>query len=253
MPLFQLDNNPSHLGKDIYGGIWDHFDRATSQDKELFAQIYPLLFFNESDDTKAEDCFRKLSEHQDSRYNSWHHYDDKKISLAQINRDLLDARLKRLGPLTILKSEVISSKAVKHISYHLAKSNPNTYKLREALDYYHSDLDISWTICKDAKDGDILFIGQSGKAAGIYAKACVVADATLEEVELDDDFFIDLAGARKRAHIAPIESLALMKHPILEHHLKAFPTLERVAKWLHCEGKCCHLSDEEGEALLRFV
>jgi len=137
------------------------------------------------------------------------------------------------------------------MSYHLTKSNPNIYKLREALDYFRSVADVSWTICKDAKDGDILFIGQSGKEAGIYAKAFVADCATFEEP--NDDFFIDLTGARKRAHVAPIESLALMKHPILEHHLKAFPTLERVAKWLHCEGKCCHLSDEEGEALLRFV
>jgi hypothetical protein len=135
--------------------------------------------------------------------------------------------------------------------YYLAKSNPDVYKLREALDYYRSVTDVSWTICKDAKPSDILFIGLSGEKAGIYAKAIVAGNPTFEE--LDDDFFINLKGARKLAWVARLWGLVPMKHPILEHHLKAFPVLERVAKWLHCQGKARHLSDEEGKALLRFI
>jgi len=137
------------------------------------------------------------------------------------------------------------------MSYYLTKSNPKIYKLREALDYYRGIADISWTICKNAEPGDFLFIGQSGEEAGIYAKA-IVADYTTFK-ELNDDFFIIPASVRKVAWVAPIEGLTPMRHPILESYLLAFPALEKVAKWLHCQGTTHHLSDEEGEALLRFV
>ena len=33
----------THLGMDDEGQIWEHFAVAASEDKELFAQIYPLL------------------------------------------------------------------------------------------------------------------------------------------------------------------------------------------------------------------
>jgi len=139
--------------------------------------------------------------------------------------------------------------------YYLAKSNPNVYQIREALDYYRSVADVSWTICKDAKPGDILFIGQSGKEAGIYAKAIVTGDTF--KAPYDFHFWLDPEEARKSAWFAPLESLVLMKHPILETALetasRAFPELKRVVKWLHSQGKVRLLSDEEGKALLRFV
>lgn len=137
------------------------------------------------------------------------------------------------------------------MSYHLTKSNPSIYRLREALDYYRGVGDVSWTICKNAKPGDILFIGQSGEEAGIYAKA-IVADYPTEE-NVDDNFWVDPGGAGVRAWMAPIEGLVPMKYPVLEPLLRKFPDLERVVKWLHRQGKACYLDDEEGEALLRFV
>jgi len=131
------------------------------------------------------------------------------------------------------------------------KSNPSIYRLREALDYYRSVAGVSWTICKNAEPGDILFVGQSGEEAGIYAKAIVADHATPEEV--NDDFWVDPAGTRVSAWMAPIEGLTPMRHPLLESYLRAFPVLERAARWLHCQGKARHLSDEEGEASLRFI
>ena len=140
------------------------------------------------------------------------------------------------------------------MSYYLTKSNPQVYKLREALSYYRStpDIDVYWTTPKYAEPGDILFIGQSGEKAGIYAKTIVASSPTREE--LDDKFWVnpeEVAG--KLVYAAAIESLALMRTPILEPLLGRFSELERVAKWLHLQGAVLYLTDEEGEALLRFV
>jgi len=83
----------THLGRDDKGGIWTHFDIAESEDTELFAQLYSLLHFKMLGDTDAVAVFRKLSEHQEPRYNSWRDYDD--ASLSDINQALDVARHKR--------------------------------------------------------------------------------------------------------------------------------------------------------------
>ncbi len=49
------------------------------------------------------------------------------------------------------------------MSYYLTKSNPNVYRLQDALNFYHNELgEMSWTVVKQAKRGDTLYIGQSG-------------------------------------------------------------------------------------------
>lgn len=92
----------THLGEDRHGGKWGSFRRAKSEDKELFAQIYAWWHFCEAEDADAEDCFRKLSHHQDSRYNSWRRYDSAHMYLADINNDLLGVRSKWPDTLAIL-------------------------------------------------------------------------------------------------------------------------------------------------------
>ena len=138
------------------------------------------------------------------------------------------------------------------MKYCLTKSNPQVYKLRDALVYYrsHPDIEPHWTICKHAEPGDILFIGKSGESAGIYAKAIVAS--TTEKEELGDKFWVnpeEVAG--KLVYAAAIESLAPMRAS--EPLLRRFSELERVAEWLRSQGAVLYLTDEEGEALLRFV
>ena len=138
------------------------------------------------------------------------------------------------------------------MKYYLTKSNPRVYKLREALTYYrsHPEIELYWTVPKHVNSGDILFIGQSGKDAGIYAVAIIASIPTLEA--LGDDFFVD-PDIRITAWVARIESLTEKPHPALELSLKAFPILVRVAKWLRSQGAVRYLTDEEGEAIVRFV
>lgn len=60
----------SHLGRDGKG-IWFCFSCASSDEIELYAQIYPFLIFKSADDSKRLRCFLTLSDHQSDRYNSW--------------------------------------------------------------------------------------------------------------------------------------------------------------------------------------
>ena len=138
------------------------------------------------------------------------------------------------------------------MSYYLTKSNPNVYKLRDALNSYRGMSDISWTTCKHAKPSDILFIGQSGEEAGIYARAIVASTTTFEAPD-DHPFFVNPEDARKLAWMAPLEPFENLKHPILEHNLKAILILERVVKLLHLQGAAYHLTEEEGEAIDRLI
>ena len=93
----------THLGKDNDGRIWEHFGNAETEDQELFAQIYPLLYFKESGNSEALEVFRKLAKHQDARYNSWRSYQTK--SLSEINEALHQVRNKQ--PLEVLESTEI--------------------------------------------------------------------------------------------------------------------------------------------------
>ena len=142
------------------------------------------------------------------------------------------------------------------MSYYLTKSNPNVYKLRDALTFYRGMSDVSWTTCKPAKPGDILFIGQSGEEAGIYAREIVASTTTFEAPLEEPDhlpFFVNPEDARKLAWMALLEPFENLKHPILEHNLKAILILERVAKLLHIQGAAYHLTEEGGEAIDRLI
>ena len=142
------------------------------------------------------------------------------------------------------------------MSYYLTKSNPNVYKLRDALDSYRGMSDISWTTCKHAKPGDILFIGQSGEEAGIYAREIVASTTTFEAPLEEPDhlpFVVNPEDVSKLAWMALLEPFENLKHPILEHNLKAILILERIAKWLHLQGAVRRLTEEQGEAIDRLI
>ncbi len=133
------------------------------------------------------------------------------------------------------------------MSYQLVKSNPNVYKLLDALNRNASDVEM-WTACKDAERDDTLFIGLSGEGAGIYARATVASTPTLETP--DDEFWVDPAGPRKptwMSRLATFENFS--QHPVLERILTAIPALSRVSKLLHSQGSAYYLTDEEGRAI----
>ena len=92
--VHEIAHAVTHLGKDNYGKIWEHFSNAETEDKELFAQIYPLLYFKEkSGKSEALKTFRRLAEHQDARYNAWRSYETKPLS--EINEALHQVRSKQ--------------------------------------------------------------------------------------------------------------------------------------------------------------
>ena len=75
----------SHLGRDGKG-IWFCFSCASSDEIELYAQIYPFLIFKSADDSKRLRCFLTLSDHQSDRYNSWR-------ALRNESKESINARL----------------------------------------------------------------------------------------------------------------------------------------------------------------
>jgi len=83
----------THLGKDDEERIWHSFDDAREEDKELFAQIYPLFYFRKVRDRKALSVFRKLADHQDDVYNVWRKYERSEVS--EVNDLLMEKRLER--------------------------------------------------------------------------------------------------------------------------------------------------------------
>ena len=120
------------------------------------------------------------------------------------------------------------------MSYYLSKSNPRVYKLQEALIHYRGLPDVYWTICKDAEIGDIIFIGQSGSEAGIYAKAIVASIPSLQEP--DDKFWVNIKDTKEPMWMAHLSTLVIHRHPVLERILKTVPLLTAVVKWLHSQG-----------------
>ena len=83
----------THLGKDDEERIWHSFDDAREEDKELFAQIYPLFYFRKVRDRKALSVFRKLADHQDDVYNVWRKYERSEV--GEVNDLLMEKRLER--------------------------------------------------------------------------------------------------------------------------------------------------------------
>ncbi len=134
------------------------------------------------------------------------------------------------------------------MEYYLTKSNPNTFRLKDYLATHPTDS--RWTICKNAKAGDTLYIGLSGSEAGIYAKATV----TLKPIFAgeDSDFWVSPEEAAKQRWRTDIE-ISQIRSPILERNLITIPELKRVAKWLHLQGGACHLTEKEAEALDRLI
>jgi len=139
------------------------------------------------------------------------------------------------------------------MNYYLAKSNPNTFRLRDYLASLPAlPTESRWTVCKDAKPGDTLVIGLSGKEAGIYAAATITSLPTFGGE--DPDFWVspeEAAKPRWRADIKFFQNL--IQCPIPEQNLMASPELKRVAKWLHLQGAACYLTEEEARALNKLI
>jgi len=135
------------------------------------------------------------------------------------------------------------------MSYYLTKSKPDIFRLQPFL--ATSPEDARWTVCKDAEIGDTLFIGLSGKEAGIYATAAIISLPTYGGEA--PDFWEDRIEAAKPRWRAEIEFRQILHSPLLVHSLAAAPELKRIARWLHIQGAACHLTEEEAEALNRLV
>jgi len=93
----------THLGKDEKERIWYFFDDAREEDKELFAQIYPLFYFREVKDRKAMDIFCKLAKHQDELYNSWKKYEHS--GLEEVNAMLMEKRSEKASHVALRTEE----------------------------------------------------------------------------------------------------------------------------------------------------
>jgi len=83
----------THLGKDEKGRIWYFFDKALTEDKELFAQIYSLFHFRKARDRQALGVFLKLADYQDDIYNLWRKYEHSDIE--DVNDMLMEKRLEK--------------------------------------------------------------------------------------------------------------------------------------------------------------
>ena len=92
--IHELCHLITHAAEDNDNHIWYHFEYANADDKELFAQIYSLLYFKKKKDKQCENVFRSLADHQSDLYNSWRRYENARID--DINFDLLVARKKPL-------------------------------------------------------------------------------------------------------------------------------------------------------------
>jgi len=84
----------THVGEDEKDRIWYFFEEAKFEDKELFAQIYPLFHFRKSGDRAALSVFRRLADHQDDVYNLWKKYENSRV--GEVNEVLMEKRLERL-------------------------------------------------------------------------------------------------------------------------------------------------------------
>jgi hypothetical protein len=81
----------THIAKDGEGRIWDKFKDASNFDKELFAQLYPYLLFNNFGVfSKHLYVFSALCKYQSIKYNLWIMLRD--LTLNEINQALSNAR-----------------------------------------------------------------------------------------------------------------------------------------------------------------
>lgn len=136
------------------------------------------------------------------------------------------------------------------MNYSVTKSNPDIWDLISFLDSNIKTSD--WTIVKTARPNDLLFIGLSGKDAGIYAVARVCSAPQLTS-EQDDEFTKTKGWFEKprwRSRVQIIKSKA--NNPILEEELTNTFPLSDVSEWLHRQGASRLLFPEEAKALMKL-
>jgi hypothetical protein len=138
------------------------------------------------------------------------------------------------------------------MAYYLTKSNPNKWRLKDYLKALDEGDPGWWSdVCKDAKPGDILFIGLSGGDAGIYAKANIISRPYLGIP--DREYYINSKDVKQRLGVDVGSFHNLVDRPILEHSLLKIKELNRVARWLHVQGGNRHLTEKEGRVLNRLI
>ncbi len=136
------------------------------------------------------------------------------------------------------------------MSCYLTKSNPNIWKTQEYLKGLGTNMPDWWSdVCKDTRLGDILFIGISGKDAGIYAKTTVISCPRWDTP--DREFYVNPEDVEERLG-ADINADSF-RNLVLEARPTEIPELRRVAKWLHVQGACCRLTEDEAEALNALI
>lgn len=135
----------------------------------------------------------------------------------------------------------------------LAKANPNKYDLDCFLD--GSDKETLWTVCKDAKPDDVLYLAKCGKEAGIVAMARITENPSPQKDDVSDPCWTAVGRASSLARDvrlrAKIEILCKVNIP--ESELASYPILDKKLTWLHGQGTCCHLREEEEDTIQALI
>ncbi len=70
----EISHAITHLAYDEDGKIWEWFAVATSESKELLAQLLPFILFRDCEMTAHTEAMEKLSSHQTNKYNDYKEY-----------------------------------------------------------------------------------------------------------------------------------------------------------------------------------
>lgn len=137
---------------------------------------------------------------------------------------------------------------------YLAKANPDIYDLDCFLD--GPTKKTLWTVCKDAKLNNILYLAKCGKKAGIVAVARIaVKEPKVQKDDIGDPCWTKLGKAspiaRESRWRAEIEILDKINIP--ENELERYPVLKNKLTWLYGQGTCCHLSEAEEDAIQALI
>ena len=135
----------------------------------------------------------------------------------------------------------------------LAKANPDKYDLDCFLDGPNNKT--LWTVCKDAKPDNTLYLAKCGKNAGILAVARIVDKPSLKKDDINDPCWTEAGRASPLARDVRLRSEieVIDKIDIPESQLRRYSILGKKLIWLHGQGTCCHLSKEEEDAIQSLI
>lgn len=87
----------THFGAEENGAIWEYFGSASTEDKELLAQLLPFMHYQNQEMDEHIAAMMKLGEHQPNKYNTWQSHKNDSWELVQSQ-----VRSMRRKPLTNL-------------------------------------------------------------------------------------------------------------------------------------------------------